>query len=217
MIRSLLQRFKGLSTTALNDPSRVQAIRERGYLNKNDDEAFDRIAQIATRLLSAPIALVSIVEPDRQFFKCALGLPEPWCQWRETPLSHSFCQHVVTSGEPLVVSDARNDPNLRDNLAIRDLNVIAYVGFPLFVNGPERLVVGSFCVIDHEPREWTAKEISDVKRLTDVVIADLEMRRLLEYSEGILSKLSAAPLPGNAPMPEPRAAHGRAFGQPAMG
>ena len=75
-------------------------------------DAFDNLTRLATRLLQTPIALVSIVEEskDRQFFTSQYGLPDPWAADRQTPLSHSFCQHVKTSGKPLVVADAREHP-----------------------------------------------------------------------------------------------------------
>lgn len=75
-----------------------------------------------------PVALISLVDEDRQFFVSQQGLPEPWAKARQTPLSHSFCQHVVATGDPLIVSDARENPLVCGNLAIRDLNVIAYLG-----------------------------------------------------------------------------------------
>ena len=77
-------------------------------------------------MLNAPVALVSLVDADRQFFKSCLGLPEPWASERGSPLSHSFCQHAVASREPLLVDDSREHELLRDNPAIRDIGVIAY-------------------------------------------------------------------------------------------
>ncbi len=94
------------------------------------EEAFDRLTRLSARLLAVPIALVSLVDDHRQFFKSACGLPEPWATLRETPLSHSFCQHVVASKAPLVVDDARLHAQLRHNPAVIDLNVIGYLGVP---------------------------------------------------------------------------------------
>ena len=103
------------------------------------------------------MALVSLVDDDRQFFKSCLGLPQPWAAQRQTPLSHSFCQHVVESGRPLVISDAREHPVLRDNPAIRDLGIIAYAGVPLIA--PTGDVLGTLCAIDHQPRHWTTEQV----------------------------------------------------------
>jgi GAF domain-containing protein len=81
-----------------------------GLLDTPADEGFDRLTRMAARLLGAPIALITVIADDRQFFKSATGLAEPWASRRGTPLSHSFCRHVVTSGDPLVVEDARRHP-----------------------------------------------------------------------------------------------------------
>ena len=99
--------------TALADAGRLAALRRTGLLDTPPEEAFDRLARLVCRLLGVPAALVSLVEADRQFFKSAFGLPEPWATRRETPLSHSFCQHVVATSAPLVLDDAP-DEVLRD-------------------------------------------------------------------------------------------------------
>ena len=112
------------AAAAARDPDRVSALQETGLLDSDADPAFDRIARLAAQVLNAPVALVSLVDADRQFFKSCLGLPEPWASRRETPLSHSFCQHAVASREPLIVDDAREHAVLRGNPAIRDLSLI---------------------------------------------------------------------------------------------
>jgi GAF domain-containing protein len=83
---------------------------------------------------------------------------EPWASERQTPLSHSFCQYAVASREPLVVSDAREHPVLKDDLAIRDLGVIAYLGIPLVASDGH--VLGTLCVIDGKPRSWSSEQVS---------------------------------------------------------
>lgn len=126
--------------------------------------------------MQTPVALVSLVDDHRQFFKSCVGLPEPWAKTRQTPLTHSFCKHVVSSSEPLCVADARTHPLLKHNLAITDLGVIAYLGIPLTT--AEGYTLGSFCVIDDVPREWTAQEIHILKDLTALVIEEIELRLL---------------------------------------
>jgi GAF domain-containing protein len=106
---------------ALTDSGRLAALRRTNLLDTPAEEAFDRLARLATRLLDAPVALVSLVNADRQFFKAAIGLAEPWLSARQTPVSHSFCQHLLVSGGPLVIDDARLDPRVRDNPAIVEL------------------------------------------------------------------------------------------------
>ena len=160
--------------TALGDPSRLAALRWRLLLDTSAEEGFDRVTRLAARLLRAPVALVTLVDADRQFFKSCLGLPEPWASRRETPLSHSFCQHVVASGRPLIVPDAREHPLLRDNLAIPDLGVVAYLGIPLL--GSDGSALGTFCVIDHRPRAWSDDEIETMGDLAGAVVTEIELR-----------------------------------------
>jgi len=108
--------------------------------------------------LRVPVALVSLVDAERQFFKSCTGiLPEPWNSQRQTPLSHSFCQHAVASGRPLVIEDARQHPLVKDNSAVDGLGVIAYAGVPLTLSSGQ--VLGSFCAIDSRPRQWTPDEL----------------------------------------------------------
>lgn len=159
---------------ALAEPDRLAALHASALLDSPAEEQFDRLARLAARVVNAPVALVSAVDEDRQFFKSCLGLPEPWATRRETPLSHSFCQHVVADREPVVIRDAREDERMRDNLAIRDLDVIAYLGVPLITR--EGHAIGTLCVIDHQPRVWTSEEITLVQDVAAAVITEITLR-----------------------------------------
>src|SRR5690349_2889746 len=108
-----------LPSSALISSARLNALGRTG-LDAIADPAFDRFAEMVRVVLRVPVALVTLVGPDRQYFPGACGLGEPWLGRRQTPLSHSFCQHVVATAEPLIVTDARLDPRVRDNLAIED-------------------------------------------------------------------------------------------------
>lgn len=160
------------TTGPLNDPARLDALRRSGVLDTPPEAAFDRLTRLAAKALHVPVALVSLVDSDRQFFKSCIGLPEPWASERGTPLSHSFCQHAVAARQPLIVDDARDHPALRDNLAIRDLDVIAYAGIPLIASDGEAL--GSLCVIDNKPRRWTTEETSLLAEIAEAVVAQID-------------------------------------------
>jgi signal transduction histidine kinase len=160
----------------LSDPKRLAAIRRLGVLDSPPEEMFDRLTRIAAALVEAPIALCTIIAPDRQFFKSSFGLPAPFSSIRETPLTHSFCQHVVTGRQPLIVADAREDPLLKSNPAVWELHLIAYAGMPLM--SPEGEAVGSFCVIDSKPRQWTQRELAILKELADIVMREFQLRDL---------------------------------------
>jgi diguanylate cyclase (GGDEF)-like protein/PAS domain S-box-containing protein len=143
-------------------------------------ESLDRLTRLASRLLGTPVALVSIVAEDRQVFESQTGLAEPWATRGGTPLSHSFCQHVVTASEPLVIADAREHPLVRDNPAIADLGVVAYAGIPLHVGGQ---CVGSFCAIDSSPRQWREEDLSLLEDLAAAAAIELELRWIMSERE----------------------------------
>ena len=154
------------------DSERLAELRRTGLLDSPPEAAYDRITELATRLLDVPVALISLVDEDRQFFKSCIGLAEPWSTARETPLSHSFCRHALESEGPLIIEDARVHPLVRENLAIRDLDVIAYAGVPLTTAAGHTL--GTLCVIDHRPRAWTAAELDRLQVLAAAAIAEIE-------------------------------------------
>jgi GAF domain-containing protein len=158
----------------LAEPGRLAALHDAALLDTPAEESFDRLASLAARVVGAPVALVTAVDQDRQFFKSCLGLPEPWATRRETPLSHSFCQHVVAARETVIITDARQDSRVIDNLAIRDLGVIAYLGVPLITSDGQ--AIGTLCVIDHEPRTWTKDEISLITDIAAAVVTEITLR-----------------------------------------
>ncbi len=162
------------TSLSINDPARLQTLQDLDLLDSPFEAAFDRLTNLAAKILNAPVALVSLVDDHRQFFKSFVGLAEPWASRRETPLSHSFCQYVVNSGAPLVVEDARLDDQLRDNLAIPDLGVIGYAGMPMTTKDNQTL--GSFCVIDTKPRKWTAQELDILSDFRDLLMTEIELR-----------------------------------------
>lgn len=145
-----------------------------GLIADGDVEGFDRIARLAGRTIGADVALVSFIEgvADRQVFLGQSGLPEPWATARCTPLTHSFCQHVVARDAVLDVEDARTHPLVRDNLAVPDLGVIAYLGHPVYT--PEGTPVAALCVIATQPRRWTSRDhemVRDFAALADDQLA----------------------------------------------
>ena len=171
----------------LADPQRLATIRDLGLVDEAHEEAFDRLTRLASRLIPSPVALVSIVEEERQYFKSFVGLPDPLAAKRETPLSHSFCQHVVTSGNPLIVDDARQDPLVKDNLGISELGIISYLGMPLTTQDGHRL--GSFCVIDGVARHWTADDIETMRDLARSVMTEIELRNELQRVQAMTEEL----------------------------
>ena len=165
----------------MHAPGRLRELRRTQLLDSPPEESFDRLTRLTSTVLNVPVALVSLVDDDRQFFKSCLGLPQPWAVQRQTPLSHSFCQHVVESGRPLVISDAREHPVLRDNPAIRDLGIIAYAGAPLIT--PSGDVLGTLCAIDHQPRHWTPEQVEILRNLAGSVLSEIKLHAS-QHSQG---------------------------------
>jgi GAF domain-containing protein len=174
----------------LLNTERLKILRDLALIDSPAETVYDRITQLASKAVGSPVSLVSMVGSDYQFFKSFVGLPEPWASDRSTPLSHSFCQHVVATNEPLIVSDARNVDFLKDNLAIPDLNVIGYLGIPLTLQSGQRL--GSFCVIDGKPREWQPIEIEIVRELSELTTQEIELRAKANLSPELRPKLEEA-------------------------
>jgi hypothetical protein len=164
------------SVERLDDPDRLEALQRALLIDTPSEQVFDQLSDLVRTLLSAPVALISIVDDSRQFFKSCVGVAEPVASERGTPLSHSFCQHVVVTEEPLVVRDAREDERVKDNLAIADLGVIAYAGWPLHGQGGK--VLGSVCAIDEHPRDWTSAELASLERVASIVDEVVRIRQI---------------------------------------
>ncbi len=162
----------------VRDGPRLAAVDAAGLLDGAPEPMFDRFARLAARVAEAPTALVSVVSHDRQYFAGMCGLGQPWADARQTPLSHSFCQHVVVNAAPLVVEDARRDPVLGSNHAIFALDVAAYAGFPIV--GPTGDVLGSLCAIDSTPRVWAAEQLDALSDIAVLVGNELERRDLMQ-------------------------------------
>jgi diguanylate cyclase (GGDEF)-like protein len=155
----------------------MAAVNAQGLLDGGPEPVLDSFARIASRVADVPVALVSVVSDDRAYFAGLCGLPQSLADARQAPLSHSVCQHVVANGAPLVLDDARADPVLCSNLAIVELGVVAYAGFPIV--SPTGHVLGSVCAIDDVPRAW---EVATLEALADIAVLvgnELERRDLV--------------------------------------
>ena len=127
------------------------------------DEGFDRLAATVARELGVPRSLVVLVSKGGQVLPGAYGMPEPWASRRSMPLSHSLSQLVTSTGEPLVLRDARADPAHAQSPSVRELGVVAYAGAPLW-DVPGR-PIGVLVAIDLVPRDWTADDLETLRRL----------------------------------------------------
>lgn len=157
----------------LTRASRLDAVRATG-VGTDPDPDLDRFARIVSSVLGTPVALVTMVESDRQVFPGQSGLSEPLATARETPLNQSLCQYVTATGAPLIVADTRLNELTHTSNAITDLSVIAYAGVPLTDDQGE--VFGALCAIDDQPREWSESDVALLTDLAGACNAELRMR-----------------------------------------
>ncbi|SHH29259.1 HWE histidine kinase domain-containing protein [Marivita hallyeonensis] len=172
----------------LNDQKRLNALQRTEVMDSLPEEAFDRVVRLATHIIGVPVGLVSFVDGTRQFFKAHKGLPPEVASASQTPLSHSFCQYVVSKDQPLAVADARTHPLLKENLAVPDLGVVAYLGVPVHAPGGEPL--GSLCAIDGEARDWNRQDLDVLRDLTAMLETELRLRQERESIQLLANELN---------------------------
>jgi PAS domain S-box-containing protein len=173
------------------ESERVAALRAYDVLDTPPEPAYDDVAVLAARLCGTPIALVTLVDERRQWFKAAVGLG-----LRETPREQSFCAHAICDAAaagpgPMVVADARADERFRANPLVTGApHIRFYAGAPLVAPGGHAL--GTVCVIDTEPREATAEMRAALDALARQVVAQLELRRVLRELHSTFDDYRAA-------------------------
>lgn len=151
-----------------DDARRVEALRALGLLDTLPEQRFNRITRTAARMFNVEMALVSLVDKHRQWFKSRVGLHAI-----ETPRAISFCAHAILSDEILVVEDAKSDFRFRDNPMVIDTpHVRFYAGRPIRAPGGER--IGTLCVLDSDRRHFDAEDqraLDDLGDWTEIEIA----------------------------------------------
>lgn len=153
-----------------DEVARLAALRRLSILDTPPEPDLDGITETMARVMDVPIALITLVDGERQWFKSRYGL-EP----QETPRSISFCGHATTSGEPLVVADASKDPRFLDNpLVVGEPNIRFYAGVPL--RSPDGYAIGTLCIIDREPRILRAHELAVLEMLAECLEGHLQIR-----------------------------------------
>jgi len=142
-----------------NEQERIDALHSLQVLDTPTEEKFDRITNLAQILFDVPIALISLVDSNRQWFKSCAGLNA-----RETPRGVSFCSHAILDDSTMVISDALEDPRFADNpLVTGPPHIRFYAGKP--IKGPDNHKIGTFCIIDSKPRSLSK---ADRKMLNDL-------------------------------------------------
>jgi excisionase family DNA binding protein len=153
---------------AKTEPERLLAVRALDIMDTPADAAFDRLTSLAAHATSCPMALVTVLSSERQWFKSRVGI-----EAAETPRSWAFCSHTILNGGLTMVEDASSDPRFRDNPLVTGAPHIRFYGaFPLVDSGGHRL--GALCVLDREPRRLRDREIQSLRSLADLVSEEIQ-------------------------------------------
>ena len=186
----------------VRDPARLEAVRRTRLLDTPPDPAFDDLTRLAAVLVSAPLAFATIVDDQRSFWKSTFGIAGGAA--RENTVEESFCQYVVRSRRELIVTDAVVDARTRANPSVAAMGVRAWAGFPLLA--PDGEVLGSFCVVDTKPREWTARDLEVLRTLSEAASREIALRAAIEnerrariHAEAVTQTLQASLLPPALP------------------
>ena len=155
-----------------NETQRLEALRQFHILDTPAEKAYDDLVRLAAYICETPIAAVSFVDQDRQWFKARVGLEVP-----QTKRDVAFCAHAILKPEELlVVPDATQDARFSDNLfVIEEPKVRFYAGAPLVTE--DGFVLGTLCVLDHKPRQLSAAQIKALSVLRNLVTRELELHQ----------------------------------------
>jgi GAF domain-containing protein len=160
-------------TKPLNEEARIAALEKYAILDTDPEQSFDDLTLLASFICKTPIALISLVHEDRQWFKSRVGIDA-----KETSRDIAFCSTAILQSDIFVVPDALEDERFRHNpLVVSDPHIRFYAGAPLITE--EGYALGTLCVVDKTPRELIPEQKDALKALSRLVLAQLEFRRNL--------------------------------------
>lgn len=166
-----------------NEARRLEALRRHRLLDTAPEREFDDFARLAALICDVPIALITLVDAERQWFKARIGLDST-----ETPREHAFCSYTILGEEPLLVADATKDERFaRNPLVTSEPHIRFYLGAPLI--DVEGYALGSLCVIDRKPRQLSAEQTEGLSALSRQFSARLELRRQSQEMAALLTEL----------------------------
>jgi predicted PurR-regulated permease PerM len=163
------------------EDERLQALERTELLDTPAEDVFDQMTQELKEAFDAPIALLSLVDADRQFWKSSAGLPAQLCDTRESPRATSICGHVVAANKVLVAEDTWRDARFANNPLLREQGIRFYAGAPL--RSRDGLAIGSLCVMDVRPRKITRAEEALLVLSAQQVMREIESRSDPAFAE----------------------------------
>src|SRR3982074_2485865 len=163
----------GTPSMSMDDAARVSALQKYAILDSEPEQAFDDLTFLASYVCKAPIALISLVDENRQWFKAKVGISAT-----ETSRDIAFCSTAIQQPDVFVVPDALQEERFRTNpLVMSEPNIRFYAGAPLI--NEDGYALGTLCVIDETPRELGADQRTALKALSRLVLMQMEFRRNL--------------------------------------
>ena len=172
-----------------NEAARLETLHQYEILDTDPEESFNDLTRLAAFICDTPIALISLVDSNRQWFMSRVGMDA-----RETSRDVSFCAHAILQDGPCIVRDALDDERFRSNpMVLSDPYIRFYAGSPLV--SPEGFKIGTLCVIDREPRQLSREQIAALKVLGNQIITQLDLRREILWLKRALTNQAK---PGDA-------------------
>ena len=171
----------GVPMMSSNDGARVDALQKYAILDSEPEQAFDDLTLLASYVCKTPIALISLIDEDRQWFKAKVGISAT-----ETSRNIAFCSTAIQQSDVFVVPDALQDERFRTNpLVVSEPNIRFYAGAPLI--NEDGYALGTLCVIDRTPRVLGSDQEAALKALSRLVLMQMEFRRNLLLLKEALS------------------------------
>lgn len=156
-----------------NEEGRIAALQKYAILDSEPEQGFDELTLLASYICRTPIALISLIDESRQWFKSRVGVTVS-----ETPRDIAFCSTAILSSEVMIVPDTLKDERFRNHpMVVSEPNIRFYAGAPLI--NEEGFALGTLCVVDRTPREFSPEQKEALKALSRLVLAQLEFRRNL--------------------------------------
>jgi GAF domain-containing protein len=166
---------------ATTEAARVAALDRYAILDTEPEQAFDDLVILASHVCKTPMAMLSLLDDHRQWFKSKVGV-----EIRETPREMSICAHAIQQQDLFIVPDALQDPRFRDNpLVVGEPHVRFYAGAPLI--DEDGFALGTLCVVDRQPRELDAEQKEALKSLRRLALRQMELRRNLQFLKDALN------------------------------
>lgn len=173
----------------VSDPARI-AVQGTGLLGTAREAAFDELVRLATVITETPLAVITVVDGTRSYWKSVVSDELADLAQRDHPVLDSLCQYLIATGGPIVFDDVEADPRVRDNSTVREFDIGAWAGYPIYSLSGE--ILGGFFLINHEPRRWSDWEVQTLGTLSRAASKEIALREALAVSERRLADMTRA-------------------------